>query len=196
MPAPRGPEDILTTELKEIYSAERQLTRAIPKLARKVSHPRLKEMLETRREQGEALIGELDAVFEEMELTKSRPKNVAAEGLLEDINEHMQEIQDERLLDPVLLASMQKVEHYCIAAWGTAKSMGRLLGEDRVIQTMERVLEEGKRFDEELTQIAESEVNPAMLSTGEDEEEEGEEQGGGSRGRGKGAKGGGEARAQ
>lgn len=167
MPAPRGPEDILTTELKEIYSAERQLTRAIPKLARRVRHPRLKEMLEKRREQGEALIGELDAAFEEMEVTKSRPKNVAAEGLLEDINEHMQEIQEERLLDPVLLASMQKVEHYCIAAWGTAKSMGRLLGEDRVIRTMERVLEEGKRFDEELTHIAESEVNPAMLAVEE-----------------------------
>jgi len=182
MPAPRGPEDILTTELKEIYSAERQLTRAIPKLTRRVSHPKLKEMLERRREQGEQLIEELDATFEEMEVTKSRPKNVAAEGLLEDINEHLEEIKDEKLLDPVLLASIQKVEHYCIAAWGTAKSMGRLLGEDRVIQTMERVLDEGKRFDEELTQIAESEVNPAMLASEEGEEQE--DSGGKSRGKG------------
>lgn len=188
MPAPRGPEDILTTELKEIYSAERQLTRAIPKLARRVSHPKLKEMLERRREQGEQLMEELDAAFEELEVTKSRPKNVAAEGLLEDINEHLEEIKDDKLLDPVLLASIQKVEHYCIAAWGTAKSMGRLLGEDRVIQTMERVLDEGKRFDEELTQIAESEVNPAMLAS-----EDGEE-GGGGKSRGKGG-GSGEARA-
>jgi ferritin-like metal-binding protein YciE len=183
MPAPRGPEDILTTELKEIYSAERQLTRAIPKLTRRVSHPKLKEMLERRREQGEQLMGELDAAFEEMEVTKSRPKNVAAEGLLEDINEHLEEIKDEKLLDPVLLASIQKVEHYCIAAWGTAKSMGRLLGEDRVIQAMERVLDEGKRFDEELTQIAESEVNPAMLAS-EEEGEEQEDTGGKSRGKG------------
>lgn len=191
MPVPRGPEDILTTELKEIYSAERQLMRAIPKLTRRVSHPKLKEMLERRREQGEQLIEELDAAFEEMEVTKSRPKNVAAEGLLEDINEHLEEIKDEKLLDPVLLASMQKVEHYCIAAWGTAKSMGRLLGEERVIQAMERVLDEGKRFDEELTQIAESEVNPAMLAS---EEEGEEEEGGGGKSRGKGG-GSSEARA-
>jgi ferritin-like metal-binding protein YciE len=163
MPTPRTPRDILTTELKEIYSAERQLTRTIPRISKQVQHPRLKEMLQTRREQGEALINELDQAFDEMEVTKSRPKNVAAEGLLEDINQHLEEIQDDKLLEPVLIAGLQKIEHYCIAAWGTARSMGRLLGEERVITSMERVLDEGKQLDEELTRLAEDDVNPAML---------------------------------
>ncbi|WP_374468729.1 ferritin-like domain-containing protein [Phenylobacterium sp.] len=163
MPIPRTPEDILTTELKEIYSAERQLMRTIPKLTKRVQHPRLKEMLETRREQGETLINELDETFEAMEVTKARPKNVAAEGLLEDLNQHLEEIRDDKLLEPVLIAGIQKLEHYCIAAWGTARSMGRLLGEERVIQSMDRVLDEGKQLDEELTRLAEDEVNPAML---------------------------------
>lgn len=167
MPTPRSAEDILTTELKEIYSAERQLTRSIPKLVKRVQHPRLKEMLDTRRQQGETLIEDLDEALEEMEVTKARPKNVAAEGLLEDINQHLEEIQDDRLLEPVLIAGLQKVEHYCIAAWGTARSMGKLLGEDRVIYSMDRALDEGKQLDEELTRLAEDEVNPMMLDAQE-----------------------------
>ena len=170
MPAPRSPEDLLTTELKEIYSAERQLTRALPKLQKRVASERLREMLDRRRDQGTALIEQLDQVFEEMEVSKGRHKNVAAEGLLEDMNQHVEEIKEEKLLDPVLLASLQKVEHYCIAAWGTAASMGRLMGQQSVVKTMEKVLDEGKQFDNELTELAEQEVNPAMLGGGEEDD--------------------------
>jgi ferritin-like metal-binding protein YciE len=182
MPTPRTAEDILTTELKEIYSAERQLMRTIPKIAKRVNHPALKQALDTRRQQGEVLINDLDETFDEMEVTKSRPKNVAAEGLLEDINQHLEEIEDERLLAPVLIAGLQKVEHYCIAAWGTARSMGRLLGEERVIQSMERVLGEGKQLDEELTRLAEEDVNPLMLDDAQ-AAQGGQEQGKGGGGR-------------
>ena len=171
MPSPRTPEDILATELKEIYSAERQVMRALPKLSRRVQNARLKEALDTRRQQGETLLEELDQTFEQMEVSKGRAKNAAAEGLIEDLNQHLEEIQDERMLEPVLIAGLQKLEHYCIAAWGTARSMGRLLGEDRVIQSMERVLDEGRDLDEQLTRLAEDEVNPAMM--------QGEAQGGG-----------------
>src|SRR3954452_2335636 len=162
------------TELKEIYSAERQLTRALPKLQKRVASERLREMPDKRRDQGTALIEQLDQIFEEMEVSKGRHKNVAAEGLLEDMNQHVEEIKEEKLLDPVLLASLQKVEHYCIAAWGTAASMGRLMDQKAVVETMEKVLEEGKQFDNDLTELAEQEVNPAMLDEGEDQEQEDE----------------------
>jgi ferritin-like metal-binding protein YciE len=91
------------------------------------------------------------------------------------MNQHVEEIDDEKLLDPVLLASLQKVEHYCIAAWGTAAAMGRLMNQQSVVKTMERVLDEGKRYDEEMTELAEQEVNPAMLANGEDQEQEEED---------------------
>src|SRR3954465_4764492 len=175
MPVPRSPEDLLTTELKEIYSAERQLTRALPKLQKQVASERLREMLNKRRDQGTALIEQLDEIFEEMEVSKGRVKNVAAEGLLEDMNQHIEEIKEEKLLDPVLLASLQKVEHYCIAAWGTAAAMGRLMNQQSVVKTMEHVLDEGKRYDEEMTELAEQEVNPAMLANGEGQEQEEED---------------------
>lgn len=188
----KSPMDLLTQELKEIYSAERQLSRAIPKLAKTVQSQRLREMLERRREQGGTLIEAIDEALEEIGTTKSRPKNPAMEGLLEDVNEHVDEIKDEAMLDAALLASIQKIEHYCIAAWGTAKSMGNLLGQEKVVEAMERALEEGKRYDEEMTQLAETEVNQAMLGEGEqgkvageqeveeeEEEEEASEEGGG-----------------
>jgi ferritin-like metal-binding protein YciE len=183
MPTLRSPEDILVTELKEIYSAERQLSRALPRLAKRVTSDRLREKLDERREQGAALLEELDAAFEDMDVGKSRLKNVAAEGLLEDVNEHLEEIKDDKLLDPVLLASVQKIEHYCIAAWGTAASVARLLGQEKVTKTMERVLGEGKRFDQEMTSLAEDEVNPTMLAEGEGSEDEQEPGGRKSRGR-------------
>ena len=188
----KSPMDLLTQELKEIYSAERQLSRAIPKLAKTVQSQRLREMLERRREQGGTLIEAIDEALEEIGTTKSRPKNPAMEGLLEDVNEHVGEIKDEAMLDAALLSSIQKIEHYCIAAWGTAKSMGNLLGQEKVVEAMERALEEGERYDEEMTQLAETEVNQAMLGEGEqgkvageqeveeeEEEEEASEEGGG-----------------
>jgi ferritin-like metal-binding protein YciE len=160
---PKSARDIFSKELKEIHSAERQMTRVIPKLLRRIDSPALKAKLEERRDQGAMIIEGIDDALESLEVTKARPKNVAAEGLIEDINQHLEEIEEPKLLDSVLLASVQKVEHYCIAAWGTAASLGRLTGEQKVVQLMERALDEGKRYDQELTELAEKEINPAML---------------------------------
>lgn len=173
----KSPQDLLTQEIKEIHSAERQLSRAVPKLNKTASSEKLREMLQLRREQGGALIEALDEALEEMEVTKARVKNVAMEGLIEDALQHAEEINDEKILDAALIGAVQKIEHYCIAAWGTTRSMGRLFGQQKVVEAMERALEEGKRFDEEMTELAESEVNPAMLA-GEDEGDEDEEESG------------------
>ncbi|HEX8224650.1 MAG TPA: DUF892 family protein [Allosphingosinicella sp.] len=167
MAKPKSALDILVKELKEIHSAERQMSRLVPKLLKRIDSESLRKRLETRRDQGAMIIEGLDEIFEEMEVTKARPKNVAAEGLIEDVNQHLEEIDDPRLLDPVLLASIQKIEHYCVAAWGTAASLGRLLNENKVVQLMERALRDGKQYDEELTQLAEKEINPRMLEEAE-----------------------------
>jgi ferritin-like metal-binding protein YciE len=171
MPGLNSAQDTLATELKEIHSAERQLSRVMPRLVKKVSSDRLRDMLEKRMEQGSTLIDEIDEALADMDMPKGRQKNIAAEGLIEDANHHLEQVKDESLVDPVLLASVQKIEHYCIAAWGTAASMGRLLRQDKAVKAMERALKEGKRFDEELTELAEADINPAML------EEEGSEDG-------------------
>lgn len=172
MPPVRTAEDMLATELKSIYSAEQQITRTLPKLAKKIGSQRLKEMLSRRVEQGEELLEDIDEALGEMEVPAKRPKNLAAKGLIEDVDANLADIKEERLIDPFVLASVQKVEHYCIGAWGTAKAIAQLLENDQVVETMEKALSEGKEFDKEMTELAEGEVNAQLLEGEEDQEEE------------------------
>jgi ferritin-like metal-binding protein YciE len=172
MPALRSAEDLLALELKQIHSAERQLSRALPRLAKQLDSDQLREMLDRRREQGVGLIERIEDALEAMQTSKARQKNIIAEALIEDVTEHLDNIEEDALFDAFVLAAVQKTEHYCIAAWGTAAALARLLDEDEVVRTMEQALDEGKRFDEEMTKLAEQEINPRMVEEGEEEDEE------------------------
>ena len=142
------------------------MSRALPRLARQVDSDRLREMLDRRREQGAGLIERIEDALEEMQTTKARQKNIVAEALIEDVNEHLDDIEEDAMIDALVLAAVQKTEHYCIAAWGTAAALARLLDEDEIVRTMEQALDEGKRLDEEMTKLAEEEINPRMLDDG------------------------------
>jgi ferritin-like metal-binding protein YciE len=163
---------LLAMELQEIHSAEKQLSRVLPRLAKVVESNTLRQMLEQRLTQGEKVLEDVDSALEELEMSPGRKKNVAAEGLVSDMREHIQEIEAGPALDAVVIASIQKTEHYCIAAWGTAKALAEATGQTTVVRTMERALKEGKQVDEDLTQLAEKEVNPAVIAQGAEEEEE------------------------
>lgn len=165
--------ELLVLELQEIHSAENQLTRVLPKLSKAVETEALREMLDERLSQGERLMQEVEAVLEELEGSPGRKKNVAAEGLINDAREHVQEIQAGPALDAVLIGAIQKTEHYCIAAWGTTKALAQAVGQKSAVKAMDRALEEGKELDEQLTQLAEQEVTPALMSQASEEEEEG-----------------------
>ncbi len=166
------PMEMLHTELAEIHSAENQLIKASPRVSKAVENETLRQMLERRVEQAEQLIEDIDGIFEEMGHKMPRKKNVAAEGLLRDALEHIQEIQRGPALDATLVGAVQKLEHYCIAAWGTTRAFAQAMDEETTVDVMERVLEEGKAMDEELTELAEREINPAMIEAGEEMEEE------------------------
>src|SRR3954454_13921847 len=107
MPALRSAEDLLTTELKQIHSAERQLSRALPRLAKQVDSDRLREMLDRRREQGAGLIERTEDALEEIQTTKARHKNIVAEALIEDFSEHLGDIEDAAMTDAFVLAAVQ-----------------------------------------------------------------------------------------
>jgi ferritin-like metal-binding protein YciE len=185
--------ELLVLELQEIHNAETQLSRQLPRLTKAVESDKLRQMLEQRLEQGENLIEEIEAALEEMEESPGRKKNVAAEGLINDAREHVQEIEAGPALDSALIAAIQKTEHYCIAAWGTARSLAQALDQQDVVRAMEHALSEGKTLDEELTELAEGEITPALLA-GESEEEEEEEEEAPSRMSGRGKRGGSERR--
>jgi ferritin-like metal-binding protein YciE len=195
-------QQLLVLELQEIHNAETQLARVLPRIAKAAQSEQLQQMLEQRQEQGARLIEDIDSALEEMEESAGRKKNVAAEGLINDVRQHVQELQPGPALDAVLIAGMQKTEHYCIAAWGTAKSLAQLMEQESVVEAMERALQEGKELDEQLTQLAESEINPALQAGEEaegeedEEEEEEEESSGTGRRRARGREGGRERRAR
>jgi ferritin-like metal-binding protein YciE len=163
------PQELLLEELREIYSAEKQVQRFMPRALKAIETDAVRERLERRQEEGQRLTEDLDRVFEEMDASPGRKKNTAVEGLLADFQEHIQEIERGPALDAVLIGGVQKLEHYCIAAWGTVKAWGALLGNDTLVQSMERAIEEGKRYDDDLTRLAVEEVNPMMLEEGGEE---------------------------
>jgi ferritin-like metal-binding protein YciE len=163
---------LLVLELQEIHSAESQLARVMPRLAKSAESDKLRQMLEQRLAEGERVLKEVDNALEEMEQTPGRKKNIAAEGLINDAREHAQEIEAGPALDAVLIAAVQKTEHYCIAAWGTAKAIAQATGQRNTDKAMDRALKEGKSFDEQLTQLCEQEVFPQLLSSTEDMDEE------------------------
>ncbi len=186
--------ELLVLELQEIHSAETQLARALPRLNKAVESETLRELLEQRLSEGEQVIADVESALEELEESPGRKKNAAAEGLINDAREHTQEIEAGPALDATLIAAVQKTEHYCIAAWGTARSLAGATEQSSAAKAMERALEEGRKFDEQLTQLAEGEITPALLEGAEEEDadSEGEEEesgnGRGRSGSGRGAK--------
>jgi ferritin-like metal-binding protein YciE len=134
----------------------------------------------------------VESALEELDESPGRRKNVAAQGLINDVREHVQEIEAGPARDAVMIAAVQKTEHYCIAAWGTARSLAQATNQKSAAQAMERALKEGGELDEQLTQLAEEEITPALLeaesgeseeSDDEDDGEEEESNGGGRSGR-------------
>lgn len=155
---------LLVLELQEIHSAESQLARTLPRLAKAVDSEELRNSIEERLSQGERLITEIESALEEMDESPGRRKNVAAEGLISDARERVQEIEAGHALDAVLIGSLQKTEHYCIAAWGTARSLAASAGQSEAAKSMERAIKEGTQVDERLTRLAEAKINPQLFA--------------------------------
>ena len=165
--------ELLALELQQIRSAESELSRILPSLAQAVESEELRELLELREQQGKRILGELEAAFDEIEEEAPPKKNPAAEGLIEAAQEHVREIEEGPALDAALIAGIQKVEHYCIAAWGTARSLAKATGHETTVRAMEQELKDGRKLDEKLTELAEKEITPALLSEEMEDEESG-----------------------
>lgn len=182
---PIGGSALLMLELQQIHSAENQLARVLPRFAKVVESDTLRRMLQERLKQGERLIEQVDSALDEFDGGSRAGKNVAAAGLITDAREHMQRMQPGPALDAVLTAGIQKTEHYCIAAWGTAKALAQAVGQKDTARVMDRALKEGKKMDQQFTRIAERELTPALLSEEMEAEEAEAENAGGSRRQGR-----------
>jgi ferritin-like metal-binding protein YciE len=168
-------ESLMQDELKDIYDAEKQLTKALPKMARKASNEELRSGFEEHLRQTEQHMERLEQIFDQMGMpARGKPckgmKNLIAEG-----DEMMREAEDDDVRDALMIAAAQKIEHYEIATYGTLRTWATLLRKNDIARLLEDTLEEEKETDQRLTEVAESFVNLAAAHEGGEEEEEEEE---------------------
>ena len=176
--------DMMLDEIKDLYHAEKQLTKALPKMAKAATNEDLREAFEMHLEETQEQITRLEEVFEALgEKVKAKPCAGMA-GIIEEGKETMEEDADGAVMDAALIAAAQRAEHYEIGAYGTCIEWARLMGHTEVVALLEQTLEEEKATDKKLTMLAESEINQAALAeSGHEDDEEQEESGQRSRGR-------------
>lgn len=152
-------EDLYTDLLKDLYSAEKQLVKALPKMAKNAQSPDLQKAFQEHLRQTEGQVERIERIFSDMDGSPRGKKCVGMEGLIEEGNELLQEDVDPNVLDAGLIAAAQKVEHYEIAGYGTARAWAQRLGYDNAARLLQQTLEEESTANEKLTKIAESHVN-------------------------------------
>jgi ferritin-like metal-binding protein YciE len=163
MPKIKTLEDAFIHELSDIYSAEKQLTKALPKLARAATHPQLSEGFTQHLEETQGQIERIDQIVEAQGLKLKRVKCLAMEGLVAEGGETIEEIEKGPVRDVMLIVGAQKVEHYEIAAYGSLITLADQLGYADASRLLKETLQEEKATDEKLNGLATSEVNRQAL---------------------------------
>ena len=151
--------DLYVDELKDVYNAEKQILKALPKMAKKAEHPELRAAFEDHLAVTEEQVTRLETIFDDLGLPARGKKCKGMEGLLEEGQEMMEEDADPDVLDAAMISSAQRVEHYEIAAYGTLRTYARQLGLSEHAKLLQRTLDEEGETDKLLTRIAESRVN-------------------------------------
>jgi ferritin-like metal-binding protein YciE len=154
-------EDLFIHALSDIYSAEKQLTKALPKMARAATNPELAAAFQTHLEETQGQIERIDKILENDGLKLKRMKCAAMEGLVEEGAEIIDEIEKGAVRDAGLIAAAQKVEHYEIASYGTLCALAKHLGRKDTGQLLHDTLLEEKATDEKLSKFAQQDVNLA-----------------------------------
>lgn len=150
-------------ELKDIYWAEKHLTKALPKMAKNASSPELLEAIESHLEETEAQVVKLEQVFEILGKKAVAKKCEAMAGLVKESEEIMKDTEKGPQRDAGIISAGQKVEHYEIATYGTLRTFAQVLGLEDAAMILEEILEEEKNADRTLTSVAEATINVAAL---------------------------------
>jgi len=154
-------------ELKDLYSAETQMVKALPKLAKASSNAQLRQAFEEHLRQTSEHVSRLEQIFEMIEEKPTGKKCLGMDGLVKEGAETMQEKYSDAVMDAALIGAAQRVEHYEIAGYGTVRAFAEILGESDHLSLIEETLKEEKAADEKLTQLAE-EINSQTGDTESD----------------------------
>ena len=146
--------ELYIDELKDLYNAENQLVKALPKLAKAASSDELRQGFEEHLEQTKGHVQRLEQIFESLDESPKGKKCKGMEGLIAEGSEVMEEDYEGSVLDAALIGAAQRVEHYEIAGYGTVRALAEQLGETEHVSLLEETLEEEKETDEKLTDLA------------------------------------------
>lgn len=150
--------DLYVDELKDLYSAETQITKALPKMVKAASSPLLKEAFESHLQETRQQIQRLEQIFEEMNKSPKGKTCAGMKGLLLEGKELMEEDAEADVLDAGLISAAQRVEHYEMAGYGTVRTYAKLLGEQSAVALLDQTLLEEKNADSKLSKVA-SKIN-------------------------------------
>jgi ferritin-like metal-binding protein YciE len=151
--------DLFEHQLRDIYYAENQIVKALPKMIEKASNSELRNGFSEHLEQTRNHVTRLEQIFEMQDLTPEGVDCPAIDGIIEEADEVSGEVDDKRVLDAALIAAAQAVEHYEITRYGTLIAWARELGRSDCVSLLETTLEEEKSTDEKLSKLAETNVN-------------------------------------
>lgn len=159
-------QDLFHHELKDLYSAETQLLKALPKMAKAATNEDLKAGFEDHCEQTKNHVARLETIAQACDCKLSGHKCKAMEGLIVEGGELISEDAEDHVRDAGLIGAAQRVEHYEIAAYGTARALATCLGYDEAAELLGETLEEERATDEKLTDLAESVINVEAAESG------------------------------
>ncbi len=151
--------DLFVHQLQDLYGAEQQLLKAMPKMQAKTTSTQLKEAFTKHMEETQNQVTRLESVFKSLGLKAEAVKCKAMEGLLKEAEEFMSEDTNSAVMDAGLIASAQRVEHYEIAGYGTVCTYAKFLGHTEALNLLQETLSEEKKTDEKLSYIAETSIN-------------------------------------
>ncbi|MGA9800552.1 MAG: ferritin-like domain-containing protein [Terriglobales bacterium] len=160
-----GLRELYVEELKDIYSAENQLVKALPKLAKAAASNELRRGFEEHLEQTKGHVARIEQIFESLDESPKGKKCAGMEGLVEEGSEVVKEGLEDAVLDAALIGAAQRVEHYEIAAYGTVIAFAQTLGESDHISLLEETLSEEKETDQKLTELA-KQINEQAAGSG------------------------------
>ena len=159
-------EDLFLHEIKDLYRAEHQLIHALPKMAKAAASEKLRQGFEDHLEQTRGHVERLEKIFDLLGKRHRATKCDAMEGLIEEGKKMIEEEAAPEVKDAGLIGAAQRVEHYEIAAYGTVRTLARLLHHTEAEELLQQTLEEEKQTDEKLTELAETEINAAAAQAG------------------------------
>ena len=156
--------DLYVDELKDLYNAENQILKVLPKMAKAASHPELTAAFTEHLAQTKVHVERLETIFKQLDKGPKGKKCKAMEGLLAEGQDLMAQDADPMVLDAALIAAAQRVEHYEMAGYGCVRTFARLLGEEQAADLLQETLDEEGATDKKLTKLAESVINAEAVS--------------------------------